>query len=158
VKHIQGFDVKQFARAVLASLAIVALASAPGVLHAEVVLVGSNQIPFNKISKTKLRDLFTGQSQTVGDAKVLVIDREEGFEEREYFIFTTLGFTAEEFQTVQRLLECIGVSKAPTVANDSHHMIEMLSNNPNALGYLSRQELQNNAQGLKLRQIKVLAE
>ncbi|MCR2747364.1 hypothetical protein [Limnobacter parvus] len=149
---------KQFVFAVLTRLSLGAMVMATGVAHAEVVVVGSKQIPFTQISKTKLRDLYTGQSQLVGDAKVLVIDREDTFDRREQFISRTLGFTSEEFATVQRLMECIGISKAPTVADNSQHMVEMLSNNPNALGYLSRDELENHPLGAKLQHIKVLAE
>nr|WP_294885925.1 hypothetical protein [uncultured Limnobacter sp.] len=127
-------------------------------VQAEVVLVGSSNIHFSEISKTKLRDLYTGQSQAVGDSTVLVIDRDDEFGERSRFISGTLGFTTEEFRTVQRLLECIGISKAPTVARDSQHMVELLANNPNALGYLTRKELQGNPTRSKLKLIKVLAE
>lgn len=134
------------------------MVGAPGVVQAEVVLVGSSNIHFSEISKTKLRDLYTGQSQAVGDSTVLVIDRDNEFGERSRFISGTLGFTTEEFRTVQRLLECIGISKAPTVARDSQHMVELLANNPNALGYLTRKELQGNPTRSKLKLIKVLAE
>ncbi|MEK9816507.1 MAG: hypothetical protein VW447_05250 [Limnobacter sp.] len=127
-------------------------------VQAEVVLVGSSNIHFSEISKTKLRDLYTGQSQAVGDSTVLVIDRDDEFGERSRFISGTLGFTTEEFRTVQRLLECIGISKAPTVARNSQHMVELLANNPNALGYLTRKELQDNPTRSKLKLIKVLAE
>ncbi|MGV3467929.1 hypothetical protein [Limnobacter sp.] len=127
-------------------------------VQAEVVLVGSSNIHFSEISKTKLRDLYTGQSQAVGDSTVLVIDRDDEFGERSRFISGTLGFTTEEFRTVQRLLECIGISKAPTVARNSQHMVELLANNPNALGYLTRKELQGNPTRSKLKLIKVLAE
>lgn len=139
-------------------LALATTVVTAGVAQAEVVVVGSKQIPFAQITKTKLRDLYTGQSQTVGDTKVLVIDREEAFDQRTQFISATLGFSTEEFKTVQRLLECIGISKAPTVADNSQHLVEMLSNNSNALGYLTKDELQNLPLGFKLRQIKVLAE
>ncbi|KYP09984.1 MAG: hypothetical protein A0129_15500 [Limnobacter sp. CACIAM 66H1] len=134
------------------------MVGAPGVAQAEVVLVGSSNIHFSEISKTKLRDLYTGQSQAVGDSTVLVIDRDDEFGERSRFISGTLGFTTEEFRTVQRLLECIGISKAPTVARNSQHMVELLANNPNALGYLTRKELQGNPTRSKLKLIKVLAE
>jgi ABC-type phosphate transport system substrate-binding protein len=134
------------------------MVGAPGVVQAEVVLVGSSNIHFSEISKTKLRDLYTGQSQAVGDSTVLVIDRDDEFGERSRFISGTLGFTTEEFRTVQRLLECIGISKAPTVARNSQHMVELLANNPNALGYLTRKELQGNPTRSKLKLIKVLAE
>lgn len=134
------------------------MVGAPGVVQAEVVLVGSSNIHFSEISKTKLRDLYTGQSQAVGDSTVLVIDRDDEFGERSRFISGTLGFTTEEFRTVQRLLECIGISKAPTVARNSQHMVELLANNPNALGYLTRKELQDNPTRSKLKLIKVLAE
>lgn len=140
------------------SLACCAAAGATGVSPEEVLLVGSRQIHFDEISKTKLRDLYTGQSQMVGNAQVLVIDRQKEFGEREQFIHGTLGFTEEEFQTVQRLLECIGISKAPTMAKDSKHMIDMLANNTNALGYVSRRELQQSNAVSRLRHIKVLAE
>ena len=134
------------------------MVGAPGVARADVVLVGSSSIHFNEISKTKLRDLYTGQSQAVGNSTVLVIDRDDAFAERSRFISGTLGFTTEEFRTVQRLLECIGISKAPTVARDTQHMINLLANNPNALGYLSQKELQGHATRSKLKFIKVLAE
>jgi len=143
---------------VITSLVLLTMVGAPGVAQAEVVLVGSSNIHFNEISKTKLRDLYTGQSQAVGDSAVLVIDRDDEFGERSRFISGTLGFTTEEFRTVQRLLECIGISKAPTVARDSQHMVELLANNPNALGYLTRKELQGNPTRSKLKLIKVLAE
>ena len=133
------------------------MVGAPGVARADVVLVGSSSIHFNEISKTKLRDLYTGQSQAVGNSTVLVIDRDDAFAERSRFISGTLGFTTEEFRTVQRLLECIGISKAPTVARDTQHMINLLANNPNALGYLSQKELQGHATRSKLKFIKVLA-
>lgn len=149
---------KHFVHSVVASLALFTAAGAPGVSHAEVVLVGSSEIHFTEISKTKLRDLYTGQSQMVGNSSVLVIDRDDEFGERSRFISGTLGFTNEEFKTVQRLLECIGISKAPTVARDSRHMVELLASNPNALGYLTSKELQVNGTKTKLRTIKVLAE
>ena len=57
------------------------MVGAPGVAQAEVVLVGSSNIHFSEISKTKLRDLYTGQSQAVGDSTVLVIDRDDEFGE-----------------------------------------------------------------------------
>lgn len=142
----------------ITSLALLTMVGAPGVVQAEVVLVGSSSIHFNEISKTKLRDLYTGQSQAVGDTAVLVIDRDDAFGERSRFISGTLGFTTEEFRTVQRLLECIGISKAPTVARDSQHMVDLLANNPNALGYLTRKELQGSAARSKLKFIKVLPE
>jgi ABC-type phosphate transport system substrate-binding protein len=150
--------VKHFLHSVITSLALLTMVGAPGVVQAEVVLVGSSNIHFSEISKTKLRDLYTGQSQAVGDSTVLVIDRDDEFGERSRFISGTLGFTTEEFRTVQRLLECIGISKAPTVARDSQHMVELLANNPNALGYLTRKELQGNPTRSKLKLIKVLAE
>ncbi len=149
---------KHFLHSVITSLALLTMVGAPGVVQAEVVLVGSSNIHFSEISKTKLRDLYTGQSQAVGDSTVLVIDRDDEFGERSRFISGTLGFTTEEFRTVQRLLECIGISKAPTVARDSQHMVELLANNPNALGYLTRKELQGNPTRSKLKLIKVLAE
>lgn len=149
---------KHFLHSVITSLALLTMVGAPGVVQAEVVLVGSSNIHFNEISKTKLRDLYTGQSQAVGDSTVLVIDRDDEFGERSRFISGTLGFTTEEFRTVQRLLECIGISKAPTVARNSQHMVELLANNPNALGYLTRKELQGNPTRSKLKLIKVLAE
>lgn len=149
---------KHFLHSVITSLALLTMAGAPGVVQAEVVLVGSSNIHFSEISKTKLRDLYTGQSQAVGDSTVLVIDRDDEFGERSRFISGTLGFTTEEFRTVQRLLECIGISKAPTVARNSQHMVELLANNPNALGYLTRKELQGNPTRSKLKLIKVLAE
>ncbi|HEX4842088.1 MAG TPA: hypothetical protein VFV57_00325 [Limnobacter sp.] len=128
----------------------------PGLAVADVVLVGSNGLPFVEISKTKLRDLYTGQSQQVGETAVLVIDRDEQFGERSHFIYNTLGFTTEEFSTVQRLLECIGVSKTPMVAKSPGQMIEMITRNPNALGYLSKKELAELPTQTKLRQIRVL--
>lgn len=143
---------------VITSLALLTMVGTPGVARADVVLVGSSNIHFNEISKTKLRDLYTGQSQAVGNSTVLVIDRDDAFAERSRFISGTLGFTTEEFRTVQRLLECIGISKAPTVARDTQHMINLLANNPNALGYLSQKELQGHATRSKLKFIKVLAE
>lgn len=149
---------KHFLHSVITCLALLTMVGAPGVSQAEVVLVGSSSIHFNEISKTKLRDLYTGQSQAVGDSTVLVIDRDDAFGERSRFISGTLGFTTEEFRTVQRLLECIGISKAPTIARDSQHMIDLLTNNPNAVGYLSRKELQGNTGKAKLKLIKVLAE
>ncbi len=149
---------KHFLHSVITSLALLTMVGAPGVVQAEVVLVGSSNIHFSEISKTKLRDLYTGQSQAVGDSTVLVIDRDDEFGERSRFISGTLGFTTEEFRTVQRLLECIGISKAPTVARNSQHMVELLANNPNALGYLTRKELQDNPTRSKLKLIKVLAE
>jgi ABC-type phosphate transport system substrate-binding protein len=150
--------VKHFIQAILLGFAMCAVVTVPSAAHAEVVLVGSSKLHFSEISKTKLRDLYTGQSQMVGNASVLVIDRDDAFRERSHFILSTLGFTSEEFKTVQRLLECIGVSKAPTVARDSKHMIQMLVNNPNALGYVTQSELQDNGVKSKLRLIKVLAE
>mgnify|MGYP002028964941 FL=1 len=149
---------KHFLHSMITSLALLTMVGAPGVVQAEVVLVGSSSIHFNEISKTKLRDLYTGQSQAVGDTAVLVIDRDDAFGERSRFISGTLGFTTEEFRTVQRLLECIGISKAPTVARDSQHMVDLLANNPNALGYLTRKELQGSTARSKLKFIKVLAE
>lgn len=149
---------KHFLHSMITSLALLTMVGAPGVVQAEVVLVGSSSIHFNEISKTKLRDLYTGQSQAVGDTAVLVIDRDDAFGERSRFISGTLGFTTEEFRTVQRLLECIGISKAPTVARDSQHMVDLLANNPNALGYLTRKELQGSEARSKLKFIKVLAE
>ncbi|VWX34955.1 conserved exported hypothetical protein [Limnobacter sp. 130] len=148
---------KHFLHSVITSLALLTMVGAPGVARADVVLVGSSSIHFNEISKTKLRDLYTGQSQAVGNSTVLVIDRDDAFAERSRFISGTLGFTTEEFRTVQRLLECIGISKAPTVARDTQHMINLLANNPNALGYLSQKELQGHATRSKLKFIKVLA-
>ncbi|WP_394673220.1 hypothetical protein [Limnobacter sp.] len=149
---------KHFLHSVITSLALLTMVGTPGVARADVVLVGSSNIHFNEISKTKLRDLYTGQSQAVGNSTVLVIDRDDAFAERSRFISGTLGFTTEEFRTVQRLLECIGISKAPTVARDTQHMINLLANNPNALGYLSQKELQGHATRSKLKFIKVLAE
>lgn len=87
-----------------------------------------------------------------------MIDRNQEFEYKNRFISSTLGFTSEEFLTVQRLLECIGISKAPTVARDGKHAIELLANNPNALGYVSKEEFENNAGRMKFKLIKVLAE
>ncbi|MCE2744398.1 MAG: substrate-binding domain-containing protein [Burkholderiales bacterium] len=148
-----------FLHSVIACLVLFATAGAQGVARAEVVLVASSGIHFNEISKTKLRDLYTGQKQEVNDSTVLVIDRNDEFGERNLFISNTLGFTIEEFRTVQRLLECIGVSKAPTIARSSQHMVELLTGNPNALGYLTRKEFQaHNLMKSKLKTIKILAE
>lgn len=149
---------KHFLHSVIASLALMTTVGAPGVALADVVLVGSSSIHFDEISKTKLRDLYTGQSQAVGDSTVLVIDRDDEFGERSRFISGILGFTTEEFRTVQRLLECIGISEAPTVARNRQHLVELLANNPNALGYLTRKELQSSSTQSKLKLIKVLAE
>ena len=140
------------------SLAFFAMANGASANKEEIILVGSNQIHFHEISKTKLRDLFTGQSQAVNNKQVLVIDRPEEFQEKNLFIHGVLGFTVEEFHTVQRLLECVGISKAPTIAINHEQMIEMLENNPNALGYLTQKEVTDHLQFSKLRRIKVLAE
>ena len=142
----------------MSGLVLCAAALASDLARAEVLLVGSSQIHFTQISKTKLRDLYTGQSQTVGKSPVLVIDRHHEFDTRESYISHMLGFTSEEFLTVQRLLECIGISKAPTVARDGKHMIELLDSNPNALGYVTRDELLQNTGHSKFKFIKVLAE
>ena len=128
-------------------------------VRAEIILVGSTTVPFDEISVTKLRDLYTGQSQNVGAATVLVLDRNNSLPERSTFIHDTLGFTSEELKTVQRLLECIGISKAPTVVSNNQELITILNNNPNALGYMTKQEwLASDPKSLaKIRKIRILS-
>ena len=129
-------------------------------VRAEIMLVGSMNVPFDEITITKLRDLYTGQSQDVGAAKVLVLDRNNSLSERSAFIHDTLGFSSEELKTVQRLLECIGISKAPTVVSSNQELIAILNNNPNALGYMTKQEwLNSEPKSLaKIRKIRILAQ
>lgn len=152
----KGYVVRTLSRIAMPALLAMAALGVPAWANAEVVLVGSTTLPFGEISKTKLRDLYTGQSQTVGEAQVMVIDREDQFGERSQFIYNTLGFSTDEFTTVQRLLECIGGAKTPPVAKSASQMLDMLNRNPNALGYLSKKELADLPAQIKLRQIRIL--
>lgn len=132
----------------------------PTQARAEIMLVGSVNMPFDEITITKLRDLYTGQSQEVGKSKVMVLDRNNSLSERSAFIHDTLGFSSEELRTVQRLLECIGISKAPTVVASNQEMIGIINNHDNALGYMTKQEWLNSEPRTlaKIRKIRIIAQ
>ncbi|HEY1059765.1 MAG TPA: hypothetical protein VGE55_13630 [Limnobacter sp.] len=145
----------------LASLAMVvaSLGAFPRVGHADMVVVGSSQLPISQISVTNLRDLYTGRTHQLGSLPVSVVDRNNDSPDRNQFIAKTLGFSPEEFHTVQRVVEYIGKSNSPArVANSRQQMLQMVADSPNALGYVSKKEFAELARQWRVKEIRITPE
>ncbi|MCQ8895639.1 hypothetical protein NQT62_04175 [Limnobacter humi] len=145
----------------LASVAMVvaSLSAFPRVGHADVVVVGSTQLPISQISVTNLRDLYTGRTRQLGALPVTVIDRNDDSPDRGQFISKTLGFSPEEFHTVQRVVEYIGKpDNPPKVARTRLQMLEMVANSSNALGYVSKKEFAELSRQWRIKEIRITPE
>jgi ABC-type phosphate transport system substrate-binding protein len=129
----------RFTRLLKTLVAVVAIGLTFRAIGADVVVVVSPNSPVTALSIEQIADIFLGRSNRFPDGTVaLPIDQEDGSPERTDFVSRYIGQTPVQVKMHWSKLIFTGRGQPPRQVSDSREVKEVLAQNPNAIGYIDR--------------------
>ena len=106
--------------------------------HAQVVIIANSNVAVNSISKTELREIFTGTSTSVGNgAPVTPVLLRQGSVQDE-FLRLYIGKTDSGFRAGWRSILFSGQGAMPKTLDSEAAVVEYVSHTAGAIGYIGR--------------------
>lgn len=106
---------------------------------ADVVVVVSANSPVGTLSKSQVEDLFLGKTIRFPDGAVAVaIDQAEGSAVRDEFYDKIFGKSAAQIKAYWSKIIFTGRGQPPQSVSNTIEMMKRISANPNAIGYIDR--------------------
>ena len=106
---------------------------------ADVVAVVSAQNPVTTLSKYQVVDIFLGKANHFPDgSQVVVIDQETGSAARDEFYTSFAGKSAAQLKAYWSKIIFTGKGQPPEEVSSGSAVKIYLSENPNAIGYIER--------------------
>lgn len=104
---------------------------------ADLQIIAHENFKEDSVSVKKLRDIYSGDSQFISDIRIIPLD--QGFNTENRTIFYNQVLTKPMAQIVSHWSKLIftGKGQAPISLTDDASILEFVSNNPNAIGYVS---------------------
>lgn len=113
-----------------------------GSVYAEVVIIVHPDNPLDEIGKEQARNIFLGKSKEFQSGEIAVpIDQEPGNDARGEFRESVLGRTESQLKAYWSRLIFTGKGRPPKMVEDSEEVILLISENPNFIGYIHREEI-----------------
>lgn len=113
-------------------------------VRAEVVPVVSAKSPVTALSSVQLVDIFLGkESRFPNGEPAMPIDLSEGSEARDEFYTRFAGRSHAELKSYWSKLIFTGRAQPPRQAGSVEKLRKALSENPHAIGYMRRHEVDN---------------
>jgi ABC-type phosphate transport system substrate-binding protein len=106
-----------------------------GVAHAQVLIANPN-VKINELSKSDLRDIFTGVSATFKDGSRVVPALLKGGAAHEEFLKAYIGKNDASFRAGWRAIMFAGQGAMPQSFATPEALIQFVSSVPGAIGYL----------------------
>ena len=118
---------------------------------AEVVIVVSTDSPITNLSRAELTDIYTGRMNSLSSGqKIVPIDQKENSSAYSRFYNDYLEFTVAQIKVHWSKLIFSGRGQPPRTVADEKAMAEFVAKHPNAIGYLSADQVDN-----KLRVVQI---
>lgn len=109
---------------------------------AEVVIVVSTDSPINSLSRAELTDIYTGRMNSFsGGQKIVPVDQKENSSAYSEFYRDFLESTVAQIKIHWSKLIFSGRGQPPRTVSDEKAMAEFLAEHPNAIGYLSADQV-----------------
>jgi ABC-type phosphate transport system substrate-binding protein len=106
--------------------------------HAQVVIIANSSVSASSISKTELRDIFTGASTSLSNGKPVtpVLLRQGGVQDE--FLSLYIGKTDSGFRAGWRSILFSGQGAMPKTLDSEAAVVEYVSHTAGAIGYIGR--------------------
>jgi ABC-type phosphate transport system substrate-binding protein len=106
--------------------------------HAQALVVANLGVAANDVTRTELRDVFTGVSSSIkGSAQVTPVLLKEGPAHDE-FLSTYVGKSDSAFRAGWRSLLFSGQAVLPRTLNSDADVVDYVAHTPGAIGYIAR--------------------
>ncbi len=139
---------KNFVAAALASSLACSAASAV----ADVVAVVSAKSPIDTLSKTQVTDIFLGRANRFPDGTPAVpIDQSEGSAVHAEFYASFAGRTTAQVKAYWSRIIFTGRGQPPKAVSNVSELKQLLANDPRAIGYIDRSDLDSSVKVLNSR-------
>jgi ABC-type phosphate transport system substrate-binding protein len=116
---------------ILGSLALAAK------IQAQVVVIANPSVKANEVSKSDLKDVFTGASASLGGGNVVPILLKAGTAHEE-FLHTYIGKNDTAYRAGWRSLVFSGQASMPKSLNTDAEVVEFVAHNHGAIGYIGK--------------------
>lgn len=121
---------------------VTATVTATVTARAEVVVVVSAQSPVEGLSSQQVANIFLGKtSRLPNGVSVVPVDRADGEAVREAFYLKLLDMTNAQIKAYWSRLIFTGKGRPPKEVRSNKAMKQVIAENPHAIGYLDRSEL-----------------
>lgn len=129
-----------------------ALGQVPGTpARADVVAIVSVSSPINSLGKNEIVDVFLGKKLRLPDGQQVVpVDQEEGTRARAEFYEKYANKSAPQLKAHWSKAVFTGRGKPPRTVADDGGLKKLLANNPHAIGYIDRSQVDNTIRILQL--------
>lgn len=134
-----------------ASLLLAAVFTLVANTEAQVIVIANPSVKTNELSKSDLRDIFSGSSSSLKDGShVIPVLLKEGAAEDE-FLSAYVGKSDAAFRASWRSLVFSGQAAMPKSLDSEEAMVEYVAHNVGAIGYI-RKEMKH--EGIKVLTVK----
>lgn len=112
--------------------------------HAELVVVTSNQSTLTELTKSEVRQIFSGQSRQIGGNRVQPLDLPSSSSLRETFYRELMGRSPEQMRAYWTRLIFTGQGQPPREVSGAQEMSTLLNSSAEFIGYLPANEVGSN--------------
>jgi ABC-type phosphate transport system substrate-binding protein len=116
---------------ILGSLALAAKA------QAQIIVIANSNVKVNEVSKSDLKDVFTGASASLGGGNVVPILLKAGTAHEE-FLQAYIGKNDTAYRAGWRSLVFSGQASMPKNLNTDAEVVEFVAHNHGAIGYIGK--------------------
>jgi hypothetical protein len=126
------------------------IAAVPAATTEEIIIIANNSFKSPEISGSEARDVFLGDSTSLGGSHVVPTVLEKGAVQEAFLQF--VGKTEFAFRATWRKQVFTGKGLMPHSCTDEEAMISYVSATPGAIGYVSGNKAVSGVKVLKLRE------
>jgi hypothetical protein len=126
---------------VLSSALLAASMAASSLSMAGGALIVSPESQLQSAEQTEVSRLFLGRGNDLGGIQVVPVNQEENEAVRKAFEEDVLGKSGARLRSYWSRLVFTGKAKPPVVIGDDEKVIEHVLNNPDAVGYISAESV-----------------
>lgn len=112
--------------------------------HAELMVVTSNQSTITELTKSEVRQIFSGQSRQIGGNRVQPLDLPSSSNFRETFYRELMGRSPEQMRAYWTRLIFTGQGQPPREVSGAQEMSTLLNSSAEFIGYLPATEVGSN--------------
>ena len=131
---------------------VLVLGLSTGTALADVVVIVSSSSPVASLGKNQLADIFLGKvARFPGGREAVPIDQKEGTVERDEFYIRFIGKSSAQMKAYWSKVIFTGRGQPPREMADSSDVKKQIAENPNAIGYIDRADVDASVRILQLK-------
>lgn len=112
--------------------------------QAQVYVIVNKNNPIESLSKTEVEQIYTLKKKNWDNgSKILVLDNKNENASTKFYSF--FGKQVTDFRKIWMRVQFSGEGQAPTVLNNDAEVIQKVSNEVNAIGFVAQKDIGNNA-------------